>query len=122
MSEVQDPRLAAAMAEVQNVLDKYDIAGAIVLADGLGHAEWRLPLDRPTWSMIRFLKSGKGIHTKAYSKSKPVETDRTINAVINTGDVLARLFMIVNAIDKDYRRKLEIEETESKWEDRDDET
>lgn len=115
---IQDPRLAAAMAEVQGVLDKWDVMAVIVLADGQGHAEYRMAVDRPSWSTIRFVKGGNGLHLKGYMKTMPVETQRTTNAVVNLSEASVRMAMMLTSIDKTITNALGTEKEEGTWEDR----
>lgn len=115
---VQDEVLAAVMAEVQGVLDKWDVMGVVAIVDGKGHAEWRLAIDRPTWSTIRFLKDGRGIHFKGYMKTRPVDTQKTTNGICCATDVVARMAGILIALEKQVTEKMQTEKEQGKWEDR----
>lgn len=52
-----DPRLKAAMAEISEVLKRYDIAGHVVLVSPT-HSEYHT--DFPTWSMAQWEHNEKG--------------------------------------------------------------
>jgi hypothetical protein len=52
-----DPRLKAAMQEISEILERYDIAGQIVLVSPT-HSEFRTQF--PTWSMAQFEMDEKG--------------------------------------------------------------
>ena len=119
---VQDPRLKCAANEISQILRKYDLAATFFLADGDGHGEWRMAVDFPTWSMIRFVKGGKGIHLKAYTKSKPVETGMTVNAIIILQDMMSRIWLSLDEMVKQVKSLIEVEESGGKWEDRDEDT
>lgn len=87
------------MHEIQAVLRKHDVVGVVVLANGEGQSEWALPVGEETasWSLIRFVKTG-GVHIKCYGKSKPVELNRTVNALYGLHDCVARIFMLIEQL------------------------
>lgn len=53
-----DPKLEAAMAEIDSVLQKYQIAGNVVLASST-HARFLTAF--PEWSAIKFLRQGEDL-------------------------------------------------------------
>ncbi len=108
-----DPKLRSVMHELQGVLNKHDVGGLIILTNGEGNSEFRLFIDTPSWSTIRFIKDGEGIHFKGHSKSKPVETNKTVNMVWHLLDMLGENFLRVDKIKKMIQSHFEIEETKS---------
>ena len=116
---IQDPRLKCASNEILQVLKKYDVGGAIFLADGETHGEYRLSVDTPTWSMIRFVKGQQVIHLKAHAKSKPFETNKTINSLFVLRDMLGGCFMGLDSLIKRTQELMNIEVGEGEWEHRD---
>lgn len=109
MSEKYSPRLKAIMAEIKEIFDKHDVAGVVTLSDGLGMNEFRYFVDTPSWSMLRFLNDGSGVHLKAHAKSKPIETNKTVNVIYSTHEILANSFMVFEQIRKQVDSTLEVD-------------
>lgn len=103
------------MKEIDAVMKKHDIAGAAFLSDGNGNGEFKIYADHPTWSMLRFLPHGKNggvaVHTKMHMQSRPVETNRTVNALFSTLDMMGNVWLMINDITKDFETKCRIEKT-----------
>ena len=104
-----DPKVRSVIHEIESVLKKHDVAGAVILANGEGNSEYRLFIDTPTWSTIRFVKDGEGIHMQVYAKSKPIETGKTVNMIVHFKDQLGENFMRVDKIGKMMHQHLNIE-------------
>lgn len=105
--------LKVAIHEMDAVLRKYDIAGVFVLTDGEGNGEFKISFDVPSWTMLRFLKSG--LHFKAYMKSKPIESNKTLNMVLISRDILAQIFMAVDTTVKQLVERFDIEQGKGEW-------
>ena len=103
------PKLRAAMHEIADVLKKHDVGGVMILGDGEGHSEYRLFIDTPSWSTLRFIKDGSGVHFQAYAKSKPVETSRTVNLIWGLLDVVGSKFMVLDKIKTMANQHLNVE-------------
>lgn len=115
MNSEISPKLKVAVKQIEAILREHDIMGTVVLADGEGHSEWRLFIDTPSWTMIRFLKEGAAVHIKGYGKSKPIETNKTINAIFSILDVTERVFLMADAIRKKMKETMDIEEDKGTW-------
>lgn len=76
------------MAEIEQVLKKYDIGGFISLVSQT-HGEFKSFVDTPSWSLVRFLKEGKGIHIKLYMKSRLAEVNATGHLIASIMDTCA---------------------------------
>ena len=74
-----NPKLTAAMKEIENVAKKYDLMGVFYLADGLENGEFRYQLDSQSWSNFKMHKNG--IHFKAYGKSDKENETWTISLI-----------------------------------------
>ena len=92
-----DPMLREAMTEINGILEKYDIAGFIALISPT-HAEFKLTIDKPSWSNLRFLKDGKAVHFKVHMKSDPENTEATAHALYSLRDLCALGFGQTNDI------------------------
>jgi len=84
-----DPKCREAMAEIEAVMEKYDMGGFVVLSS-LTHNEFKLFIE-PSWSMARVLtdhKTGviKGIHFKV-RKAHPVQVDATAGMIAAIRDL-----------------------------------
>lgn len=105
--------LKKAMTEIEEVMRKYDIGGFVTLQDGLGNGEFKMFVDTPTWSMIRFLpkknpSDGLAVHLKLYSKIKKIETNRTVNMVFNAQGVLGMMFLCIDEIKAKIQTQIEV--------------
>lgn len=110
----RSPILKVAMAEIRKVLETYDIAGCVYLADGQGHGEYMHHITEPSWSMMRDLsrpdKPGEvRMHAKLYAKTKPVETNRTVNAMLLLGEMVGQCALNLIEIGKRFVSAIEIE-------------
>lgn len=97
------------MKEIEAVHKKYDTGGMTILCDGMGHSEYRLFIDTPEWSTIRFLKNKPGIHFKAYTKSMKFETGATVNMIFVLLDTLGNCYLMVEQIRDLMKKNMEIE-------------
>ena len=108
MSEQFSPKLRSVAHELADVMKKHDVAGLIVISEGLGMSEYKLVLESPTWSNVRFMKDGKAIHLKFHGKSNPVETQRTTNAIVGLRDVLGHNFMLLDKLYDLFKERIEV--------------
>ena len=83
------PKLRKAMAEIKEVLDKYDIVGLVVLHEP-SHGEFLLKIN-PSYSCISFQTDGIRINTKPFD-SKESKSD----AVKNTCNMTSSLFEMIS--------------------------
>lgn len=104
------PKLKTAMKEIREVIKKHDIGGVIILNDGEGHGEYGLFLEDPTWSTIRFMAGGRGVHMKAHMKSKALETARTVNMICNQLSLVINTYGILDKIKTMLTKNMDIEE------------
>lgn len=106
--------LQSVAQEIRAVLKKHDVVGSVMLADGLGHGEFLFNYHEPTWSQLRFLPQDDGsvvVHTALHMKSKPAQTERTVNALVVSHDMMARCFMMLDEIRKQWEKHVKIETT-----------
>ncbi len=92
------PKLKEAMAEIKEVIKKHDIGGVVILNDGLGHGEFGFFLEEPTWSVIRFMEGGRGVHVKAHMKTKTRMVTRTTNMIFNQLDLVVMAYGVLDKI------------------------
>jgi hypothetical protein len=104
------PKLKAAMKDIEKLLARYDIGASVCLMDGIGNSEFRLFIDTPSWSTIRFIKDKKGIHFKGYMESMPDETSKTVNMICCSSMVVGRMALNLMDIETTMRRQLDIED------------
>lgn len=85
-----DPILKTAVAEIDAILKKHDIAGVVVLTSK-SHVEYLMGID-PTWSCCRceITPKGKALRFKAKAADYPSNMDRNI-AVSDTLGMLVGL-------------------------------
>lgn len=100
-------RLKAMMKEIESVYRKYDVGGVAVLSDGEGHSEFKIFMDTPSWSGVRFL--GNGVHIKIHMKSEPEKTNKTGNLVVHTQEMLGHMFLGVEKIREAFESHVKIE-------------
>lgn len=117
MSQAFSPKLKTVMAEMVKVMEKHDVAGLVILADGQGFSEYRLQLfePKPSWSMLRMLPKNRGVHVKSYLASKRPETEATINAVMVMLDTLAGVFNMVDQVREAIQKQVQVEVTKGKF-------
>lgn len=82
--EILDPKLADALREIDAVLEKYQIAGNIMLASST-HAAFRFSL--PKWSGVQI--EGDRLHVKLQS-SDPAHAESSLHLVLSLRDLTAR--------------------------------
>lgn len=97
------PKLKATMKKIENILRKEDIAGNIILGDGHGNFEYRVHYTEPSWSMLRWIQDKKAMHLKVHAKSKPTETNMTINIISGFLD----LNMMISKFNMDLMERVE---------------
>ena len=89
-----DPKLRAAMKEIEAVCEKYDCGGIVSLTSKT-HGEFRYVL--PKWAGIRLIRDkGDGKfawHVRVHAKSKPEEANLTMHFIYSTMDVCGNMFM-----------------------------
>lgn len=104
-------QLKTAMAEINEVLQKHDIAGAIFLADGKKNGEFSINFDKPSWSVLSFedLKDGTvKTHIKV-RKDKQEEADRTVNSIFNIHGQMSHMWLGIEQITKALQAKINIQ-------------
>ena len=106
MSEF-DPKLKAAMREIEGVLKRYDVGGLVNLASKT-HGEFKLIL--PSWSLFRWLDKGeKAGHMKLYGKSRPEQTEQTLHLLLSCRDVCGMVFVKLDDIHRQLSGHAKIE-------------
>jgi len=109
------PKLKDIVKEIEIIFRKHDVGGLVILNDGEGFGEYRLFIEEPTWSMVRLFPDKKAVHLKAYAKSKPKETNMTVNMIYNQLDVLGTLFLMLNQIKQSVDRHMKVEVEDGDW-------
>jgi len=104
------PKLREAMADIRKTMEKHDIGGVVVLNDGLGHGEYGLFIEDPTWSVIGFLPQGNGIRIKAHMKTNKRNTARTVNMIYNQFDLVINTYGILDKIKGLLAKHMDVEE------------
>lgn len=94
MTKEYDPKLREAMSEIEATLKKYDIGGFFHI-ESKTHCEFKFFITHPipSWSNIKWLKEGKAVHIKLYSKTDRENTDATLGLIYNIRDTCARTFL-----------------------------
>lgn len=92
-----DPKLREAMHEIDEILHKYDIGGFISLCSRT-HTEFKMPIDTPTWSNIRYVKNGDAVHIKLHSKSDHKNTEDTVAMLASMRDMAGTCFTNCDAM------------------------
>ena len=89
MSDINKEMQAFAL-EIEEECTKRGYTASICLADGLGHGEFYNNIEDVDYSMIRYFeKNGKtAVHFKSHMQSKPVETNKCINALATISDIM----------------------------------
>ncbi|GAB3518530.1 hypothetical protein [Emticicia fontis] len=97
------PKLKRVMAQIKEILEKEDLAGAIVLhtkQHGLNFTEFFMKID-PSLSCAKFEGDKIRIKGKAVEKEKMVYTVNMLNMMAETmGQVSLQLFDISEMVDK----------------------
>lgn len=86
-----DPKLRDAMDEIKSILQEYDIGGFISL-NSKTHGEFKIAIDLPTWSVVKFTEDEKAVRVK-FKKEQKEEAEATIAMIANMRDLSAMLFM-----------------------------
>jgi hypothetical protein len=86
-----DPKLRECMAEIEETLKKFECGGFICLSSKT-HGEFKMCIETPSWSNVRFIKGDKGIHIKLYTKSDHARTEATVAMLAQFRDMAAMLF------------------------------
>jgi len=110
--------LKKAMTQIDKIIKRFDINACIFLADGKGNGEFKNYAEEPTWSMIRFL-SDKGdgkrrMHLKSHTKTKPEESNRTVNSLYVLRDMVGQMFLREDQMIKEIEKRIEIQKEEGK--------
>ena len=102
--------------EIKRQCTERGYTASICLADGLGHGEFYHNIEEVDYSMIRFIeKNGNlSIHFKSHMSSKPVETNKSLNALVVLADILGYNAMTFLESAKQIAKRIEIEKEESK--------
>ena len=87
-----DQKLRDAMSEIEEVLRKYD-CGALISLHSKSHSEFRLFIETPTWSNVRWIRDGQGVHLKLHSKSDHENTEATVAMLADIKDQCAMWFL-----------------------------
>lgn len=98
-----DPKLKQASAEIEAILNKYGIAGAICLASST-HGEWLLHF--PTWSLVEMAPTGIRVRTKA---ADPELTNASMHLLLGLRDQAGLQYQQLEAVCQAVSRHLDIE-------------
>lgn len=94
-----DPRLKAALKEIERVMDKHDCGGIISLHSRT-HTEFKFHV--PNWALFRFLKGPDKDLSKLHIKHRGVtdmdSTVSTYHLLFDAQEVCARFFQMFDAI------------------------
>jgi hypothetical protein len=101
-----DPKLREAMTEIEEVLKKHDIGGYIALTSKT-HSEFRVAIDIPTWSVVRYIRDGEAVHIKLYTASRHADTEATVHMIASIRDQSVLAFgqteQIMNKIEEQIK-------------------
>lgn len=86
-----DPKLRECMAEIEGVLKKFDCGGFFSL-NSKTHGEFKMCVETPSWSNIRFLKESTAVHVKLHAKTDHANTEATVAMLANMRDLSAGVF------------------------------
>lgn len=103
-----DQKLRDAMSEVEAVMKKYDIGGFVTLQSE-SHAEFKLFVDTPTWSTVRWIKDSEALHLKVYMKSSPKESEATVSMLYSIRDLCGMVFMQLDKIGNQVEQSVKVE-------------
>jgi hypothetical protein len=103
-----DPKLREAMNEINKILKAYDIGGFVVL-NSKTHSEFKLFLDTPTWSKVRWVSDGKALHLKVHMKSTPKETEATVHMLYSVRDLCGMQFMMLDKLATQVEQSVKVE-------------
>lgn len=109
---MSDPKLKAAMKDIERICEKYDCA-AVVSLTSKTHGEFRYILR--DWLGVRLLKEGTDgahrWHVKVHAKSNNEEAQLTCHWLYSTLDVLGNFFLSLERVRKmiDERMKVDHE-------------
>lgn len=105
-----DPKLREAMAEIKEIMKKYDVGGYVALGSK-SHYEFAMLIDVPSWSMLRWTTENGQAHLKIYAKSQKENTDATVGLLVNLKDLCALGFGQLQKCEEQLRQVVEIEHT-----------
>lgn len=108
-TQLNDPLLQNAMAEITKILKHYDIGAQVILVSGNGHSEYLNYLVGPTWSCLSVEPAPGGvwgIRLRSMARSAPVinrlqeriKLRRTVNACFLMRDTLHMLLLQVHRL------------------------
>lgn len=103
-----DPKLRTAMAEIKNILARFDIGAAVVLQSET-HTEFEMHLE-PSWSLIRFVRDGDALHIKLHF-SKKEQLTQTVGMIYSFRDVCALIFRHCDQIAKQIEEHADVTHT-----------
>lgn len=113
-----NPVLVAALEEIKAILEKNDIGGGVFLVDGKGEGLYHMHLDKPSWSTVVFTPAEEGTVTLDISaglKSRPEDSNRTLGAVLLTGDMIDGCLHMLRAIVDQFEHFSQIERKRGKF-------
>lgn len=91
-----DPKLKAALKEIEKVMDRYNCGGIISLHSKT-HTEFKFHL--PRWALFRFITGDKpGIHIKHRGETNPGDTVSTYHLLFDAQEVCGRFFMLIDNV------------------------
>lgn len=103
-----DPDLRHCMAEIEEVLKKYDCA-AFVSLHSRTHGEFKVCVEHMTWSNVRFLREGEAFHLKIYMKSDKENTEATVGAIYSMRDMAAMVFQMTEKMANSIEQQVKVE-------------
>jgi len=84
---IHSPELRKAKKEIAIILRKYNIAGAVLLADGKGMGEYGNYIDLPNWSAVSFENTFLRIKTTGKDIASREVAEKTVNALVIIRDM-----------------------------------
>lgn len=103
-----DSKLRDAMAEIEEILKKFDI-GAFITLHSRTHSEFKFCIEAPTWSNVRFIKEGEAIHLRLYSKSEHAKTEDTIGMLYSIKDLCAAGYLQMDKLSTRIEQDAKVE-------------
>ena len=104
-------KLKKCISEINDIMRKYDVMGAVALADGEGNGEYRFNVDEGnvTWSKVEVTSDGD-LKIKMRFSSEKLATEKTVNGLFNLDLPLKGMVSNMEVIKENIRKHRIVEE------------
>jgi hypothetical protein len=106
MEKNYDPKLRAAMAEINNVMKRYDICGIVGLCSE-SHQEFVMKIESK-WSLAYYKRDGEAVHLKLHQSKQP-QLDQTGGMIFGLRDLAALFFGQLDHIAKRVGQVMQVD-------------